>query len=620
MTTLHLTLPAFSGEPAIGLASRIAMKHGITHVADCVSDLGVSWPHFQNGRQSAIEEFADIVGADSGLLARESFQPRPEGRFSFRGHLLDRPMAHRRAVRLCPRCILEDNDRGGRLERHSRAYWQLSQFRTCPVHGAPIITLPHAKSQRCAMDFAQIVDNKFEFIQHEAATATFRTNQFETWLLTRLEEQKPGHWFDNLAISVVAQFCEKAGVALCFGAQASPGQMTEDQLAAATETAFQRLISSVDGFQPLLCEIWKNCPSLRGGYYSSFGNLWRWLVTVQSDQRYEPLVSEVAEFVFDHQPIPAGTFLLGKECKARRCHSVNSAAATFGLNTSRTVRLLKKMTEKGRILSVDEVEPLLSTLASHLPRVKAAKRLGVTPDMFDRFKRVGLVRPVFTTENVADLYSQHDIDHLRNAVFDQAVLVQGPPPGCSRVAVAASAASVNAEEIISMIVEKQLCFVGRQQGAHRICDLYVNREELRDLVYGPVAWPPEGWLTIEQSRAALHLNTETIAWFMRQGHLPTRRHWNQRQRRHNRLVAEVDLAEFSDRYVSLGALAAEARIQANHVARRLERKGIIPIDFPPNLNKVFLREEVQPAEHVGRSVAKSAEFIGETPWKSSKPI
>lgn len=69
-------------------------------------------------------------------------------------------------------------------------------------------------------------------------------------------------------------------VALCFGAQASPGLLAEDQLAAATEAAFQRLIASVDGFQPLLCEIWKNCPSSRGGYYSNFGNLWRWLLTV----------------------------------------------------------------------------------------------------------------------------------------------------------------------------------------------------------------------------------------------------------------------------------------------------------------------------------------------------
>ena len=151
-----------------------------------------------------------------------------------------------------------------------------------------------------------------------------------------------------------------------------------------------------------------------------------------------------------------------------------------------------------------------------------------------------------------------------------------------------------------MIVEKQLSFVGREQGARWICDLYVNREELRDLAYGPAAWPAEGWRTIEQSRAALHLNTETIAWFMRQGYLPTRRHWNQRQRRHNRLITEVDLAVFSDRFVSLGALAAEARIQANHVARRLERNRIIPLDFPNHLNKIFLREAVQPPEHVGR--------------------
>ena len=131
-------------------------------------------------------------------------------------------------------------------------------------------------------------------------------------------------------------------------------------------------------------------------------------------------------------------------------------------------------------------------------------------------------------------------------------------------------------------------------------DILVDRDELRDLVYGPEAPQPETKLTIQQARKVLYLNTETIAWFMREGYLPTARYWNKRRRRHHRLLDKADLNAFADKYISLGALAAEARIQANHVARRLERNRIIPLDFPPHLNKIFLRKAVQPPEHVGR--------------------
>lgn len=157
-----------------------------------------------------------------------------------------------------------------------------------------------------------------------------------------------------------------------------------------------------------------------------------------------------------------------------------------------------------------------------------------------------------------------------------------------------------AEDILTLIIDGKLEFVGQQIGRTKISDILVNRDELRDLLYGPEEPQPETKLTIEQARKALHLNTETIAWFMREGYLPATQHWDERRRRHYRLLDKTDLNAFADTYVSLGALAAEARIQANHVARRLERNGIIPLDFPCHLNKIFLREAVQPPEHVGR--------------------
>lgn len=165
MTALHLTLHAFPNEPAISLASRIAMKLRIADVSDLIRDLGINWPHFRNGRSTAICQFAETVGADADDLAHATFAPRPEGRFGFRRHLLDRPTVNRRAVRVCPHCIMDDHERGGTLARHSRSHWQLTQFRTCPVHGTPIRALLRQSKTLYEMDIARNIEENFADIR-----------------------------------------------------------------------------------------------------------------------------------------------------------------------------------------------------------------------------------------------------------------------------------------------------------------------------------------------------------------------------------------------------------------------------------------------------------------------
>ncbi|SMG56120.1 TniQ family protein [Paracoccus sp. J56] len=600
MTGLALSLQPKPFEPAISIASRIAMKLCVPSVSDCLRDLGVNWPLFRSGQPKEIEHFAEIIDTDGATLLHESLTPRSRGQFSFRGHILDRRTVNRRDVKLCPRCIMEDHERSGPVGRYGRTYWQLTQFRTCPRHAVPLISLPQTPASQYVLDFARVVERNFATVQRVADAATSRPHGFESWLLHRLTRQSSPHWLDRQEVSVIAQICERAGAVLCFGATTAPRRLSEEQLATATEAAFQKLISTDDGFTPLLQEIWDACPSTRPGYYPALGNLWIWLDKAKGDPRYERVLHDTADFIFSHQAIPSGTKLLGQICKQRRCHSVQSAAETYGLNISRTDRLLKTLVREGQDLAVDAVDPILSRISACIPRVRAAKHLGVSPDIFDRLKRGGQVNAAFRGEKVADLYDIKELDRLRHAVFSRAQAVHKRPPNSSRVAAAVRLVSVTCEEILAMIAEGKLVFVGQEPGNHNMCDLYVNRDELRDLVYGPEEPLPEDHFTINQARAVLYLNTMTIAWFMREGYLRAAPHWNARQRRHSRLIAQAELEAFADQYVSLGALAAEARIQANHVARRLERNGIIPLDFLAHLNKIFLREAVQPPEHVGR--------------------
>lgn len=240
------------------------------------------------------------------------------------------------------------------------------------------------------------------------------------------------------------------------------------------------------------------------------------------------------------------------------------------LALSRTDRLLKTLIREKQDLAVNAVDPLLSRISACIPRVRAAKHLGVSPDVFDRLKRSGQVRAAFSGEKVADLYDLKELDRLRHAVFSRAQIVHQRPPNSSRVAAAVRLVSVTCEEILAIIAEGKLAFVGQEPGNHNMCDLYVNRDELRNLVYGPERPLPECHFTINQARAVLYLNTMTIAWFMREGYIRTILHWSSRQRRHSRLIARAELAAFADQSPS---------------AHSQPRPAFRPIMLPADWNK-----------------------------------
>ena len=161
MTGLALSLQPKPFEPAISIASRIAMKLCVPSVSDCLRDLGVNWPLFRSGQPKEIEHFAEIIVTDSAALLHESLTPRSRGQFSFRDHILDRRAVNRREVKLCPRCIMEDHERDGPLGRYGRTYWQLTQFRTCPRHAVPLTSLPQMPASQYVLDFARVVERNF---------------------------------------------------------------------------------------------------------------------------------------------------------------------------------------------------------------------------------------------------------------------------------------------------------------------------------------------------------------------------------------------------------------------------------------------------------------------------
>ncbi len=148
---LGLTLSMLPQETLPSFVSHIAQKNSSRYVQDFVQDMGLSWRRILQLEPEALQDLADLTGADPDGIAAHSFMPTGNGGFRFKGCDLPRSLLDRSTLKVCPRCVQADtvdHDRTG-----GRAEWQIDPLNVCPVHGVLFYALPLPDYPRCPHDF-----------------------------------------------------------------------------------------------------------------------------------------------------------------------------------------------------------------------------------------------------------------------------------------------------------------------------------------------------------------------------------------------------------------------------------------------------------------------------------
>jgi hypothetical protein len=145
-------------------------------------------------------------------------------------------------------------------------------------------------------------------------------------------------------------------------------------------------------------------------------------------------------------------------------------------------------------------------------------------------------------------------------------------------------------EIVSLLLDGKLEWVGRLGGQRGYLSVIVDVDEVREKLTDP----GHGGLNLRQVELDLGLPTAALKALLADGVLPSRTAINPVNRCPQTVVDASDLAQFKQIFVSLSTLSKERRMNPRRLKNELHRIGVKPTFDPESIGKgyVYRREHV----------------------------
>lgn len=199
----------------------------------------------------------------------------------------------------------------------------------------------------------------------------------------------------------------------------------------------------------------------------------------------------------------------------------------------------------------------------------------------------GFIRPCVPAKAFAagDFYAPADLDAFLGRVLDGAQRVRKPKPGRTTIPAAAKRACCSATEILRLILDRKLAWVGRLAGERGYLSVLVDVEEIKAKTRGP----EHDGLTPRQAATALGTADNVVYALIDAGHLATRTVVNPINKCPQTVVMPDEVERFRRKYVSLFALAKERGEHFRAVKKAIEAAGVAPAFDPEKIGARFYR-------------------------------
>ena len=189
----------------------------------------------------------------------------------------------------------------------------------------------------------------------------------------------------------------------------------------------------------------------------------------------------------------------------------------------------------------------------------------------------GFIVPFATTEErgqggIDHAFAKRDLDDFLARLFDGAVDVAAPQPPAYSIQEAAKRANCGAGEIIRLILDKKLQWVGRLVSETGYAAVLVDAEEIKNHVRGSAL---DG-LTANAIHIEMHTTVRVVNALIAAGHLPTERVINPLNRCPVDITSRADFDAFRQTYATLFDLARELGVHFRVLKARLTEQGIKP--------------------------------------------
>lgn len=591
MSTLFPFLPLMPEESVTSYAARITALHHGGSVRAFLRWFGMPYAPIVAGDPDALAAFAKLTAVPSDDIARAALTT--SGHIScFRGELVQQRMLRHAQTYICPRCLDEDITTSSRpplTAVYGRMIWQFSPIQACPRHHVLLEPIGDAGHGDKAHDFARAVTAALPTMKIRAAAAqAVKPSAAEGYLVARFSTMPiPSPLLDAMPWYAAARTCEAVGIAALHGAHAGLRGRSVAVRREAADHGFHILHGGEGSVRSFLDDLrgkrttWK--PEYDGAR-ACYGKLHD-VLTLRPDPAYVPLRRIVHEHAIQTIPYGVGDSVVGLPVTRRHVHSIATAAAETGQHPKRLRKILiaeglvapdAQRKDSAVLFDAVAAAPCLRRMA------KGVRLRGVTAHLRTRYAhtltliRGGFIKPFVThaveRQGQRATYAVADLDDFLASLTHRAVVHAKPQSPVMDIPQAAKRAYCTMPDVLQMILDGTLSWVGLDPETPGFHGIVVNADEILERVRAPDL---DGF-TAHALKARLGIHQRAIEGLIAWGYLRRERRINPVNRCPVFIVRPDTVEAFEREYVSLWELSKRYNTNAYKLKVDLDRRGKRP--------------------------------------------
>lgn len=491
------------------------------------------------------------------------------------------------ATRVCPHCVAEDLARfegPTKARPWSRLEWLLEPVRACGRHGTVLVHVETDATLRAGHDFsatlARSVLPALDRLRAEAIQT--RRTAFVDWIAARLDGTcDPGNWLDDVPLHAASAFCEALGISILHGPGTHPSDMGMADLAQAAEEGYRTAALGPEAVEGALDGIvGRHRFGKRGsvGHGKVYGRVHAVLRANPKDPTFDKFRHVLREHAFSRLPISPGTAFLGVRLDERRMHTQRSAAFSSYRSDVGLLRLVgADAVADGRRLwiTVDEFERVVADVEDHLTARDVAAMTGFSVKQVGHLEDAGLLAVLTEADRKAGSnrrFLRPDVDAFMARLFRNAQPVANPAEPRMTIERAAPGLRVGTVEILNLILDDRLAWVGRHTTGRRYGDLLIDRGEISKVIQGERSADVVG----EPEAAAMlaGVDPKKLWCLVRAGMLEWSPEYRPRDPRSVRAFTRASVEAFASEYVTLKEAATILGLSPPQAMHRLIQAGV----------------------------------------------
>ena len=600
MTRLGLTIDLQPDETAIGFFARLANVHGRPpyHFG---ADLGLPLSAIVRADAPVLTNLAAIANVDAGVLLSNAQRTWPDKTCEVRGQILRPNGVAITRLRFCPLCVEDDVSKP--LPKHfpqitnvwQRLNWTVSHVRCCPKHGVLLCDKPPQNNPTIDYDFSYRMTNKLGDLARISSTVQHvNLGPFDRYVAARLSgDFSDDRWIDGLECGVASTFSERLGILERYGVKQQISALNAASLHECANLGYEiaaagpeKIVQFIDSVASKSnCKSSCKAKAILGEFYS-------WLAFTANAGAFEPVRSVVRGFILQAIPYSPDELVLGERVGAKGRRTVERAAREAGLHTKRLRKILEK---EGLIRSFYGIESVdayamrdvVHRAKSSLSETELAKFLGADRVQTSLIIAAGYIDKFVDRDqySLRRTFERNSADQFFQALKRHANPVHIMPPGAASIAKTARLARRLATEIIDLILERELSWVGERTDLHGYDAIVVMVDEVKRRLAGK----PISGLTCQSFEKKHHVKAGTVGKLIKLGQLMTQTELNPVNRNPVVTIPVDEANRFCETFVSLNTLAADADVSFKTMFNMMEKRGIRPAFEKEQVGSVLYR-------------------------------